>query len=191
MGQAVSSSREEDIPASDAAIGDEALAAGSSYSSPAASGVKAAASNAMKEEEAPAAGISAAVVGDDDKGGDETAAANGENKKKKKRTVRMPQAQVDHILPYTPSRALTVPAMSGFLDRLKAMITEAMGRAAQVLRESHLREQEWVRKQMEEKRYVEYEVDNDEEVVLMARRGRRRYCPGIRKTAGGSVKRVS
>ncbi|TVU24100.1 hypothetical protein EJB05_26497, partial [Eragrostis curvula] len=218
MGNSVSSSGEEEIPAGNPA--SDAPAAGSRASA-AASGNKTAAGDATREDEAPAAGNSSTspaaansgMVGEETaasdaaKGDEEepaagsatsnsTAAASGE---KKKRTVRMTQAQVDLILAYTPTLLPTLPSMDHLPDPLRSTVTNAIGNAARVLQQSHvslLREQEWVRGQMEEKGFVEYEVDDDDGAeeeeggaeVVLPRRGRRRFRPGVR-FAGGTVRR--
>lgn len=202
MGQAVSLPGDDNIAGADAAMGDEAALAASSSASSVGNSVKVGEKAVEPEEEtgssAPAAGISEKVLEEwvdfyAAKGNDAPAAANGE---KKTRTVRMPQAQVDHSLSYTPTRLPKVPDLTNLSEELQTMITESMSKAAELLREfqeSHLREQEWVRKQMEEKGYVEYEVDNDEaeEAVVLPRRGRHRYRPGVKITAAGKVKRVN
>ncbi|KAL6654544.1 hypothetical protein ACP70R_008009 [Stipagrostis hirtigluma subsp. patula] len=156
-------------------------------------------STAAKAEEAAAAGGSATPAAAD--------GAEEEVARRKTRTVRMTQAQVDRVLAYTP-RQLPAVRLSGVPERLRGLVTEALADAARALRESQedwAAEQERVRREVAEKGYAEVEVDEDdadggagseddgekEERVVVPRPGRRRYRPGVKKDAGGGVKRVN
>ncbi|KAL6592109.1 hypothetical protein ACP70R_049561 [Stipagrostis hirtigluma subsp. patula] len=81
---------------------------------------------------------------------------------KKKKMVRLTREQVDRILAYKPKQFPEAPQCSTFPQHLQDTINAAFESAAAALVASQanmLKEQEWVRSQIQEKGYAEYEVD--------------------------------
>ncbi|CAL4979181.1 unnamed protein product [Urochloa decumbens] len=129
------------------------------------------------------------------------AAAAGEEEKKKV-VRRMSQAEVERVLAYTPTpfpAALSTTIISLLPAHLQGMVAGALANAGRLVRESQeacLAEQARVRREVEEKGYAEIEADEEEEEevggeMVVLKRGRRRYRPGVKKDAGGRVRRVN
>lgn len=102
-----------------------------------------------------------------------------EEKHIKRRIVRLYQSQIDFMLSYNPKPIVRDPDIAEIDDFLEQTEKEL------------LEEKEMIRKQYEEKGYVDYEVFDDGEgpQERAPRQGRRRFRPGVVKHRG-QIKRL-
>ncbi|CAN6373237.1 unnamed protein product [Urochloa humidicola] len=124
----------------------------------------------------------------------------GEEAKKKEVVGRVSRAEVLRVLAYTAAAFPTAlpAAISNLLPaHLQGMVAGALATAERLVRvsvEEFLVEQvQRVRREVEEMGYAEIE-EGEEEVggeMVALRRGRRRYWPGVKKEAGGRIRRVN
>ncbi|RCV33284.1 hypothetical protein SETIT_7G071700v2 [Setaria italica] len=111
-------------------------------------------------------------------------------KKKKKKTVRMTQEQIDSYLAFKKLEPLS--PMKGPGRIIDTLSQETLGRLPKDIHD------EDVRRQYQEKGYVEYEVTDDEEeddapahastptasAAAFPANGRRRHRPGVARNSG-------